>query len=53
MVNEAFFEVVKARRTIRRYKPDPIPEGYIEKILDAARFAQSGGQWATLGICGC
>ncbi len=42
MVNEGFFEVVKARRNIRRYKPDPIPEGYIERILDAARFAQSG-----------
>lgn len=42
MDNEAFFDVVKARRNIRRYKPDPIPEGYIEKILDAARFAQSG-----------
>jgi nitroreductase len=42
MAKDSFFEVVKRRRAIRRFKPDPIPEGYIEKILDAARFAPSG-----------
>lgn len=39
----SFFDTVYARRNVRRYKADPLPKGAIEKILDAARFAQSGG----------
>jgi len=42
MADKSFFEVVQTRRTIRRFKPDPIPDSSIEKILDAARYAQSG-----------
>jgi 5,6-dimethylbenzimidazole synthase len=42
MADKSFFEVVETRRNIRRYKPEPIPDGHIEKILDAARYAQSG-----------
>ena len=37
-----FIELTRKRRTIRQFKPDPFPDEYIEKILDAARFAQSG-----------
>jgi len=37
-----FLELVKARRSIRRLKPDPIPAEYIEKVIDAARWAPSG-----------
>lgn len=37
-----FFEVVKKRRSVRNFKPDPLPEGAIEQILDAARWAMSG-----------
>ena len=39
---DQFLELVKKRRSVRRFKPDPIPEGMIEKILEAARWAQSG-----------
>jgi len=35
-------EVAKKRRTIRQFKPDPIPEGHIEKIIEVARWAPSG-----------
>jgi nitroreductase len=35
-------ELVKARRSIRRFKPDPIPDDYIEKIIEVARWAPSG-----------
>jgi nitroreductase len=35
-------ELVKNRRTIRRFKPDPIPDEHIEKILEVARWAPSG-----------
>jgi nitroreductase len=40
---DEFLELAKKRRTIRRFKPDPIPDDCIEKILEAARWAQSGG----------
>lgn len=39
---EEFITLVKKRRNIRKFKPDPIPEESIEKIIDAARWAQSG-----------
>jgi len=34
--------LVKARRSIRRFKPDPIPQEYIDKIIEMARWAPSG-----------
>lgn len=37
-----YFDVVKGRRMCRNFKPDPLPEGAVEKILDTARFAPSG-----------
>jgi nitroreductase len=37
-----FHELVKKRRSIRRLKPDPIPDDYIEKILETVRWAPSG-----------
>lgn len=35
------YETIRGRGSIRRYKPDPIPEKELETILDAARLAQS------------
>lgn len=42
MEYEEFLELLKYRRTIRRFKRDPIPGGYVEKILDAAHYSMSG-----------
>jgi len=42
MEYESFLELVRARRSIRGFKQDPIPDEYIEKIIEAARFAPSG-----------
>lgn len=39
---ENFLNLVKMRRSIRNFKPDPIPDDYIEKIIEAARWAPSG-----------
>ena len=36
-----FLDLLKYRRSIRRFKPDPIPDDYVTKILDAARYAPS------------
>ena len=38
----SFLELVKKRRSVRRFKPDPIPDEYIDKIIEAARWAPSG-----------
>ncbi len=39
---DELMELVKKRRSIRRFKPDPFPEEYIQKILEVARWAPSG-----------
>jgi nitroreductase len=39
---ESFLELVKKRRSIRRFKSESVPEEYIDKIIEAARFAPSG-----------
>ena len=39
---DQFLALVKKRRSSRRFKADPIPEGYAEKILEAARWTMSG-----------
>ena len=39
---DSFMELAKARRSIRRFKPDPIPDEYVDKIIEAARWAPSG-----------
>ena len=37
-----FMDVVRNRRSIRRYKPDPIPEDALMEVLEAGRLAPSG-----------
>jgi nitroreductase len=39
---DALLQLIKARRTIRKYKPIPLPDDYVEKIIEAARWAPSG-----------
>ena len=39
---EGFLELVKTRRSIRSFKTEPIPDGYVEKIIEVARWAPSG-----------
>jgi len=38
-----FIELVKKRKSIRKYKPDQIPEKQLKYIIEAARLAPS---WA-------
>lgn len=35
-------DVIITRKSIRRYKPDPVPDEMIDKILEAARWAPTG-----------
>ena len=39
---DSFLELVKKRRSSWEFKPDPIPDESIEKIIDAARYSPSG-----------
>ncbi len=39
---EEFLELAKNRRSIRAFKPDPVPAEYIGKLLEAGRWAMSG-----------
>ncbi len=38
-----FFEVVKARRSVRRYTTDQVSDEDIQKVLEAGRWAPTGG----------
>lgn len=39
---EQFESLVRSRRATRHFKPDPIPEDLLTRVLDAARWAPSG-----------
>ena len=41
MNSKEVLELMKDRRSVRKYKPDPIEEEKIEMILEAARWTQS------------
>jgi len=36
------YDIIKTRRSVRKFKPDPIPDDLIEKVLEAGRWAPSG-----------
>jgi nitroreductase len=49
------FQAVTTRRSIRRFKPDPVPEPLLREILDAARWTVSWGNtqpWAITVVAG-
>jgi len=40
---ESLLELVKNRRSFRQFKPDPLPEGTVAKVLEVARHVPSAG----------
>ena len=36
-------EAIRTRRSIRSYKPEPVPKEVLEELLDVCRWAPSGG----------
>lgn len=36
------YEAIKARRSVRKFRPDPVPTELVMKVLDAANWAPSG-----------
>jgi nitroreductase len=54
MTDIGIFEAIHTARSLRRLKPDPVPETLITRILDAAIRAPSAGNaqnWAFIVIC--
>jgi nitroreductase len=48
-------EALKARVSIRAFKPDLLPEALVRDIIDVARFAPSGGNlqpWKVIAVAG-
>src|SRR5258705_11508210 len=39
---DLLYDIIRRRASVRKLKPDPIPEEYIGKILEAGRWAMSG-----------
>lgn len=37
------FEAIRTRRSVRKYRPEPIPNDRLERIFEAARLAPSAG----------
>ena len=40
-----FLDIIKKRRSIRKYKPEPVSDEDIEYVLNAARLAPSAHNW--------
>lgn len=48
-------EALKARISVRAFKPDPLPAAVVREILDVARYAPSGGNlqpWKVIAVAG-
>ena len=37
------FEILRSTRSMRRLKPDPVPDSLLHQVLEAATYAASGG----------
>jgi nitroreductase len=43
----SLFEIMRTTRSMRRLKPDPVPNMLIRQILEAGIFAANGGNMQT------
>jgi len=53
MTPEAVLALLKGRRSIRRYRPDPVPDWMVEQLLEAGRWAPSASNrqpWAFIVV---
>ena len=46
---DLLYDIIRRRSSIRKVKPDPIPDEYINKILEAGRWAMSGANSQPVG----
>ena len=38
-------EIIKSRRSVKKYKSDPVPKELLEKIVEAGTYAPTGRNW--------
>jgi len=53
MSPQAVLALLKGRRSIRRYRPDPVPDEMVEQLLEAGRWAPSASNrqpWAFIVV---
>lgn len=51
--SEALLDLLQSRRSIRRYRPEPVPEEMLQQILEAGRWAPSASNrqpWAFIVV---
>ena len=48
---QSLLELVDNTRSLRRFKPDPVPDELIDKMIEVARRAPSGFNQQPMGIC--
>ena len=41
---DTLLKLVETRMSVRKFRPDPIPQDTIDKILEVARWAMSGAK---------
>lgn len=41
-MTNAVLENIKSRRSVRKYKPDMVPDDLLNKVIEAGTFAPSG-----------
>src|SRR3990172_922371 len=41
VLSDTLLEIIRSRRSIRRYRPDLVPRGTIDRLLEAAAWAPS------------
>ena len=46
--DKSFYEVIAGRRTIRRFKPEPVPREFLERLVDVGRLAPSAANMQPL-----
>lgn len=42
-MNQEFFKILEARRCVRKFKTDPVPDAVLQKIIAGAQLAPSAG----------
>lgn len=53
MSGQSMLDLIKARRSVRAHTGEPVPDEILEKLLEAARWAPSGGnqqQWCFVAV---
>jgi FMN reductase (NADPH) len=52
MTEPNLLRVLEAHRSIRRYKPEPIPPEHIRRMMASAQRASTGGAGQLYSLCG-